>query len=96
MIKIDGLDKLQRELSSAQAALQALDGELGTVNFNPEDPASIESAIAAMEAMIDGKLVGYQANPFIADLATNMKAQYREAILEEAAAARQKASQESS
>lgn len=96
MIKIDGLDKLQRELSTAQAALQSLDGELGTVNFNPEDPASIESAIAAMEAMIDGKLVGYQGNAFIAGLANDMKAQYREAILEEAAAARQKGSQEPS
>lgn len=93
MIKIEGLDKLQRELAAAQEALSSLHGELGTVNFDPEDPASIESAIAAMATMIDGRLVGYEGNAFIADLANNMKAQYREAILEEAAAARLKGSQ---
>jgi hypothetical protein len=83
-------------LAAARAALRSLDGEIGSVNFNPDDPASIESAIAAMEAMIDCKLVGYEGNAFIADLANKMKAQYRAAILEEAAAARQKPAQKPS
>lgn len=45
MLKITGLDKLQKELKEAERALSELDGELGVINFDPHDPASIEAAI---------------------------------------------------
>ncbi|EQM94215.1 MULTISPECIES: hypothetical protein [Enterobacterales] len=45
MLKITGLDKLQKELKVAQLALGELEGNLGTVHFDPLDPASIENAI---------------------------------------------------
>lgn len=35
MLKITGLDKLQKELKVAQLALSELDGNLGTVHFDP-------------------------------------------------------------
>ena len=88
MIKIQGLDKLQRQLSDAQKALQGVDGELGSVSFNPQDPASIEAAMAQVDAMIDEKLGNYASNPLIGRLAEQMKASYREQLLERAAAAR--------
>ncbi len=59
MVKITGLDKLTRTLDDAQKAIAAIDGELGAVNFNPNDPGSIEAAIAQMEAMIDERLGDY-------------------------------------
>jgi len=90
MFKIKGLDKLQRELQRAQDALGELDGELGSVSFNPEDPASIDQAIKVMEKLIDGRLAGYEDGKIIGSLAAQMKEQYRAMILERAAEARLK------
>ena len=50
-IEITGLGQFQRELASQ--AFQALDGELGTLSFDPNDPASIDRALREMEAAID-------------------------------------------
>ncbi|HYG87245.1 MAG TPA: hypothetical protein VD978_13390 [Azospirillum sp.] len=88
MFKITGLDKLQRELQEAQDALQEIGSELGTVSFDPHDPGSIEAAISAVNRMVDERLGSYASNPLIAPMAEGMKQQYREAILEKAAAAR--------
>lgn len=88
MIKITGLDKLQRQLKDAQKALEALDGELGIVNFNPHDPASIEAAIHEVERLVDERVGAYVSSPIIGPMADEMKVKYREAILERAAAAR--------
>lgn len=90
MIKIKGLDKMQRELKRAQEALGELDGDLGTVSMNPEDPASIDQAIIAMERIIDTKVAGYEDSEFIRNLAEEMKVKYRAMILEKAAEARLK------
>ena len=49
MVKIEGFDKLNRDIKDAQKALDELGDELGTVSFNPDDPVSIEGAIATME-----------------------------------------------
>lgn len=88
MIKITGLDKLQRDLADAQKALAAIDGELGSVRFDPHDPSSIESAIASVEQMIDERVGAYASNPIVKPMVGEMKEKYREAILERAAAAR--------
>lgn len=88
MFKITGLDKIQKDLKDAQRALNELDGELGVVNFDPNDPASIESAIHSVNRMIDERLGKYSSNPIVAPLAEQMKEKYRESILEKAAEAR--------
>ena len=90
MIKMTGLDKLGRDLDEASAALKALDGQLGTVSFDPDDPASIEAAIQEVERLVDEKLGAYASNPIISPLADQMKATYRDGIVEKAAAARLK------
>lgn len=87
-MKISGLDGLTRQLKDAEKALAELDGEIGTVTFAPDDPASIENAISQIEVMIDERVGQYAANPFVAPLIEGMKEQYREAIIEKAAAAR--------
>ena len=93
-MKIEGLDSLTRQLNDAQKALAGLDGELGVVTFTPDDPASIEAAIQRVSDMIDEKLGDYADNPFVAPLIEGAKEQYREGILEQAAAARLEADQE--
>lgn len=92
MFQISGLDELSKQLTDAQKALEALDGELGTVSFNPEDPASIEAAIQSVETIIDERLGAYAINPIVAPLVEEMKGKYREAIIDRAAEARLKGS----
>lgn len=90
MIKVTGLDKLQKTLSDAQKAAEEIDGELGSVSFDPSDPASIEAAIQNMETMIDDRLGPYSKNPIVGPMADQMKEAYREGIIEKAAEARLK------
>lgn len=88
MLKITGLDKLQKELKEAEQALDELDGELGVVNFDPHDPASIEAAVQSVMQMIDSRIQPYADNPVVGSLADQMKESYRENILQKAAEAR--------
>jgi hypothetical protein len=66
MFKIRGLDKLTKTLDQAQKALKEIDGELGSVSFNPSDPASIEAAIQSVEMMVDERLGPYASNSIVA------------------------------
>ncbi|PLO49654.1 hypothetical protein CWN49_38690, partial [Klebsiella michiganensis] len=61
MLKITGLDKLQKELKVAQLALSELDGNLGTVHFDPQDPASIENAIQKINQIVDERVSQYSS-----------------------------------
>ena len=73
MIKISGLDTLTRNLADAQKAFEALNGELGTVSFNPNDPGSIEAAIQEVERIVDERLTPYASNPIIGPMAEGLK-----------------------
>lgn len=88
MFKITGLDKLSRDLEDAQKAISEMDGELGSVSFDPHDPASIEAAIQEVERLIDERLGSYASNPIVWPLAEGMKEHYRQGIVDKAAAAR--------
>ncbi|TPJ52378.1 hypothetical protein [Mesorhizobium sp. B2-6-4] len=88
VLKIEGLDRLNRTFSEAQKALVEIDGEIGIVTFNPEDPASIEAAIQDVERMIDERLGPYASNLIVGPLIDGMKGEYRKGILDKAAAAR--------
>lgn len=90
MIKISGLDKLQREFKTAQEAIGELRGELETVSMDPHDPASIDQAISEMERIIDAKVASYERNEFIGPLVQDLKENYRSMMLESAAEARLK------
>ena len=94
MVRIKALDALQKQLSDAQKALEALDGEIGSVRFDPHDPASIEAAIHQVEALIDARVEPYSPNPFISGLVEAMKEQYRAGLIDRAAQARLEASRE--
>lgn len=88
MFKVTGLEKISRDLEDAQKALSELDGELGSVSFDPRDPASIDLAIQDVERLIDERLGSYASNPIVGPLAEGMKQEYRQGIIDKAAAAR--------
>ena len=88
MFSITGLDSLQRTLSEAQKALDAVNGELGTLTFNPEDPSSIEAAIVESERLVDERLGMYAGNTVVGPLIQQMKDAFRTAVIEQAAEAR--------
>lgn len=88
MINISGLDALTHQLDQAQKAFEELDGELGVVNFDPNDPASIEAAIQEVEILVDTKARPRADNPLVSQVVGGMKEQYRQAIIDRAAAAR--------
>ncbi len=88
MLKIEGLDKLQRQLSDATKALEGLDGEVVNVQFDAHDPESIEAAIRRATDEIDSRVSSYAANPFVNQLVEQYKEACRSAILQRAAEAR--------
>lgn len=88
MLKVTGLDKLQKDLKEAQQVLNELDGELGTINFDPHDPASIEAAIQSVNLMIDSRIGPFTDSSIVGPLVEEMKETYREKILKKAAEAR--------
>jgi hypothetical protein len=94
VFKITGLDKLQTELAEIQRAFSELDGELGTVTFDPHDPISIEAAIQAAYKMVDERAGRYASNSMVESLAEQMKEAYRESVLQKAAEARLKADED--
>lgn len=86
--KVTGFGQLGRELKEAQETLTQLEGELGTVSFDPDDASSIEAAVQQIEETIDDRLGDYAGNPIIGPLIDGLKEKYREGILERAATAR--------
>lgn len=82
--KITGLDHLQRQLEQAQRAFAALDGDLITVKFDPENQASIDAAIASMEQAIDAKAAPFRGNILIENIIPQLKEKYRAGIIERA------------
>ena len=90
MASMKGLDDLQRTLAETQTALEAVNGELGTLSFNPEDPESVEAAIAESERLVDERLGQYADNAIVGSLIVQMKDSFRAAVIERAAEARLK------
>ena len=87
-MSVSGFDKLQKQLKEAQKAIASLDDELGSVNFDPFDPVSLEAAIQKASGMVDERIGAYASNPFVSPLISELKEKYRGAILEKAAEAR--------
>ena len=81
-VKISGLDKLQKELAELQRAMVSLDGEVATLRFDPDDPASVQRAIREMESAVDRKTAPYRRNPLVAKIAKGAKDAFRKKILE--------------
>lgn len=82
------MEKLFGELENAQKALSALDGDLGNVQFDPDQPASIQAAITQIESMIDERVSRYKRNPLVKELIQAVKSDWADQIKKDAAAKR--------
>jgi hypothetical protein len=82
------LGGFSREIEEARLALDAIHGRVGTVRFNPAEPASVAAAIAEMERRVDEQMRPFAANSFVGPMAEAMKEKCREAIHDRAVAAR--------
>lgn len=87
-MKTSGFDKLLKELSQAQKALNRLDGTITTVEFDPNQPASIQAAISKMGGQVDACVSAYSSNEMVKELVQSVKASFAEQIHERAAQAR--------
>ncbi len=85
---IKGLGELQRKTKELAKAAEALDGEIATVGFDPNDPQSIELAIQKMEAAVDERVGEFSRNDWVQKIADEVKERYRQAILDRAAQGR--------
>lgn len=92
---IKGLDELVRKMKELERVAADLDGDITSVTFNPHDPQSIDIAIQNMESAIDARVGDYRNNEMIDGIVSEMKEQYRQAILERAAQERSEEDSES-
>ncbi|WP_291160455.1 hypothetical protein [Hyphomicrobium sp.] len=88
MSGIEDFAELGRMFGDAGKAIEGLDGELGTVSFDPHDPSSIEKAISDLERIIDERVGPHSNNALITQIVEDLKETYRQGILDQAAAAR--------
>jgi len=79
-IRINGLDKLQRQLKEAQQAVKKLNGEITTLEFNPDDPHAMHLAIRQMESSVDSRVARYRNNPFVVEMVKATKEKFRNEI----------------
>lgn len=86
--EIQGLNDLQQQLDEAQEAFAELDGEIATISFNAADPASVDAAILDMQRAIDAKMARFDGNEMVESAVGEVKANFRDQILAQAAEAR--------
>jgi hypothetical protein len=78
-------DKLISDLcAEVAAALDELDALVITVDFNSEDPDSVEAAIRTVEATIDTTVAPYRGHPLIESTVAKLKAECRKGLYEHA------------
>ena len=90
-IKIDGLDKLQRDLADAEHALKSLSGTIAVLQFDPNDASSVDAAVRQMERAVDSKVGAYRQNEILRPIVAEAKKRYKDEILERARRERQSA-----
>lgn len=89
--KIEGLDKLQRDLKQAQQAFKSLDGEITRLKFDPGDQSSINAALRQLDSAIDAKVRPYRGNPLVETVAKGLREELRKGFLKRVEEAKREA-----
>jgi hypothetical protein len=76
-------DEMTRILEEAAEGLKALEDEVITAEFDPDDPASVEAAIAHVDAVIDAKIARFRGNRLVEEAADAIKAECRANIFQQ-------------
>ncbi|MCG7405738.1 MULTISPECIES: hypothetical protein [Caballeronia] len=72
------------QADTALLALEALEELVITVNFDRDDPASVEAAIQTVEASIDTAVAAYRGHPMVESAVAELKAECRAGLYEQA------------
>jgi hypothetical protein len=86
-IKLDGMSELTRNMEQLK---RALGGAFSGLSFNPQKPEDVDRAIREIEQKVDLKLAPYISNPGAREIASELKEEYRKAILQKAEHSRTK------
>ena len=86
---MDGLRKLQKRFEEFNKELTGLGGRITTLEFDPNDPLSIERAIDELNLEIDNRVNNFHRIPEIDKIVDQIKQKFRHQILERAARMRQ-------
>jgi hypothetical protein len=78
-------DEMTRILEEASEGLKALEEEVITTQFDPDDPASVQAAIDHVENAIDMKIAPYRGNRLVEEAADQIKEECRTNILQQVA-----------
>lgn len=81
--KLHGLEKLQRDLTAAGSAFDALNSHV--LSFDAHDPSSVECALARADGAVDNVVVLYPGNNVVKQMGEQIRGQLRETILQKAA-----------
>ena len=79
-------DEMTRILEEAAEGLKALEDEVITAGFDPDDPASVDAAIQHIDDTIDAKVARFRGNPSRRGSGDAIKAECRANILLQATA----------
>ncbi len=80
-VKLTGLSEVTRNM---EALKRALDGAVEKASLEPGNPRDVERAVREIEMKVDLKLAPYMTSPRVGEIASNLKAEYRKAILQKA------------
>lgn len=83
-IKMNDLEEVANQLKELQSFMSEIDGDIGSVNFNTQDQNSVNQTIANMETMIDEKAKNYEHNQSVLEIVEELKASYKQQILDKA------------
>lgn len=83
-IKLTGMSEVTRNM---EALKRALDGAVEKASFDPHKPQDVERAVREIEMKVDLKLAPYITSPGVREIASELKAEYRKALLRKADAA---------
>jgi hypothetical protein len=84
-IKLDGMSEVTRNM---EALKRALDGAFSGLSFDPLNREDVDRAIREINQKVDLKIAPYILSPGVREIATQLKEEYRKAILQKADDAR--------
>ena len=77
-IKLDGMSEVTRNMEQLK---RALDGAVAGLSFDPKKQQEVERAILEIEMKVDLKMAPYISSPGVNQIASDLKSEYRRAIL---------------
>jgi hypothetical protein len=80
-IKLDGMSEVTRNMEQLK---EALDGAFTGLSFDPQKPEEVERAIREIEMKVEIKMAPYISSPGVREIASQIKEEYRKAILQKA------------